>query len=462
MKMTKKIMSLAIVFAMVMAMSVSALAADITVDTAVNGEEYNAYKIFDVTKSGNGAYSYTIDSDDGWKGVVDAYLATTEGAGELTLTASANDATVFVVTNNGLDAAAFAKYLIEHKPSTVQAAATKVAADGKAELTVADAGYYLVDSTLGALCILNTTDESATIVEKNTVPTIDKVVWDEDVVNNDTTKGAWQEMATASYGEVVKFKLTVNVAKGSDDVYVVDDVIPAGMQYVEMTTAPAGVTPTPTNTGVKFTLSADLVKANNEQAVVIEYTAKVLNTAVVNTNLKNEVTLTYKAQSDKDEASVYTYNVLVFKYTGENTPLANAEFVLKDSTGAEVKLTKVVEAGKTTVYQVNEQGTDKIVTDETGKLDIHGLDEGTYTLTETVAPAGYNMLDKAITIVIAEDGSVTVDGDVATDKTVNVLNETGTELPSTGGIGTTIFYALGGLMAVGAGVLLVAKKRMEA
>lgn len=107
--------------------------------------------------------------------------------------------------------------------------------------------------------------------------------------------------------------------------------------------------------------------------------------------------------------------------------------------------------------------TTAVTTDATGKFTIEGLGAGTYYLTETTSPAGYNQLSKPITIVIAENGQITVDRiAVAEGEPVKVLNQTGNELPSTGGMGTTIFYVVGGVLVVGAGVLLVTRKRMNA
>ena len=104
-----------------------------------------------------------------------------------------------------------------------------------------------------------------------------------------------------------------------------------------------------------------------------------------------------------------------------------------------------------------------ITTDATGKFTIKGLDADTYYLTETAAPAGYNKLADPVTIFIGEDGVVNATDDNPNGVTeVKVLNQSGSELPSTGGMGTTVFYVVGGILVVGAIVLLVARKRMAA
>ena len=112
--------------------------------------------------------------------------------------------------------------------------------------------------------------------------------------------------------------------------------------------------------------------------------------------------------------------------------------------------------------------------DANGVLTFKGLGEGTYTIKEIVAPNGYNLLKDEITISIAADAKLTGCTWNVTDSNSNALNvdsnhlyeltvenNAGAELPSTGGIGTTVFYVLGGLLVVCAGVLLITKRRMN-
>lgn len=132
---------------------------------------------------------------------------------------------------------------------------------------------------------------------------------------------------------------------------------------------------------------------------------------------------------------------------------------------------------ESTTYMYDaKNGSAEITTGDTGVFTFTGLDSGTYYLVETAAPAGYNQLTKPIEVTITgtdstnqEKGSVTykdlADTDAnemtATNNQVKVENKAGSLLPSTGGIGTTIFYVLGGILVVGAGVLLITKKRMS-
>ena len=143
-------------------------------------------------------------------------------------------------------------------------------------------------------------------------------------------------------------------------------------------------------------------------------------------------------------------------------PLAGAEFQLTKTDGG--KTHYATASGTEGNYKITgwtETAGDatKFVSPASGNIAVDGLKDGTYQLTETKAPAGYNLLADPIVVVIASDGKVTVGGQEANQ--IKVENMSGNELPSTGGIGTTIFYTMGGLLAVGAAVLLVTKKRVH-
>ncbi len=106
--------------------------------------------------------------------------------------------------------------------------------------------------------------------------------------------------------------------------------------------------------------------------------------------------------------------------------------------------------------------TTTLVSDDIGMINVEGLNYGTYTLTETKAPDGYNLLLSPIVVTIDSDGFVYEDGTVTSDKVIEVLNNQGLELPSTGGIGTTVFYVAGICLMLGAAVLLITRRRMRA
>ena len=243
--------------------------------------------------------------------------------------------------------------------------------------------------------------------------------------------------------------------------------------------------------------------------IVVEYTAKLLSTAEIGKpGNKNEVYLEYSnnpnhtgegtptGNTPKDEVLVFTYELDVTKVDGLKTDkkLANAEFILLNSDRS--KAAKVTDGKLVGWVDVPTAGADGSITypagttltsDTGGKFVIAGLDAGSYYLRETKAPAGYNLLKNDISVTITATLDKTENNPALTslklavkdDKTgaeatesngsvdtgivaTNVMNKSGTELPITGGIGTTIFYVLGSILVIGAVVLLIAKKRMSA
>ena len=236
--------------------------------------------------------------------------------------------------------------------------------------------------------------------------------------------------------------------------------------------------------------------------VIVNYNAVVNKFAVVGgVGNPNEVDLEFSnnpntnstGETPKDIVTSFTYQLNVTKVDGNHpeTKLKDARFALyrlvDDPDGGEKKEYVLIDADKKvsgwqddlpTVTLDEKTVNGNIVTDVNGEMSVIGLDAGVYYLTECVAPDGYNLLDADVKITItatySDDGKTITNLTVAVDDEeavagnisngeleVTVENFSGAELPSTGGIGTTIFYALGGLLAVGAAVFLVTKKRMS-
>ncbi len=243
--------------------------------------------------------------------------------------------------------------------------------------------------------------------------------------------------------------------------------------------------------------------------IVVEYTAELLNTAEIGKpGNKNEVYLEYSnnpnqtgegepstSNTPKDEVLVFTYELDVTKIDGQNhaKKLANAEFVLLSSD--KTKVAKVADGKFVEWIAVPAAGEDgivtfpagtKLVSAADGTFAIAGLDAGSYYLRETTAPAGYNLLKNdigvtiaatlnkaedtpaltAMTLSVKEDKQDAVatesDGNLDTGVvSTSVENNSGAQLPETGGIGTTIFYVVGGVLVLAAVILLVTKKRMS-
>ncbi len=489
MKRFKKLAGLMLALVMVLAMALPALATQegtltggsITINDAVPGQTYKAYQILYLESYNKDAGAYAYKANSAWETWLKSQT-----------TYVSIDAQGYVTWVEGADAAAFAKLAqVEAAKMTADASATAPAAEeGKTYSTVQftglNLGYYLVDTTLGTLCSLNTTNPNATIEEKNEVPTNVKTV------EEDST-GNYGEKNDADIGQTVNFKSTITAQAGAEN-YVFHDTMSAGLTYTGVTgitlngTAVDASKYTVVTEGltdgctfeVRFTQAfCDTLKANDQ--IVISYTATLNENAVIagegnaNTSKVSYGDSSNTKYTPDSQTKTYTWNVDVFKYTNKTTTtdeetkteevaLAGAKFTLSKNANGTYPIALVSEGNN--VYRVaktGETGTvTEITTDATGKFTIKGLDADTYYLTETAAPAGYNKLASAVTIVIGENGVVngTTEAPQGVDE-VKVLNQTGTILPSTGGIGTTIFYAVGGALAVGAAILLVVKKRMK-
>ena len=197
-----------------------------------------------------------------------------------------------------------------------------------------------------------------------------------------------------------------------------------------------------------------------------------IGTTTGNTN-KTHLSYGDKSKTAEVTTTTYTFEIPVFKYTMKNTTktaLKDATFKLSTDPEGDTVIKLKQKAG-TTNYFVDSAGEESVTTNDTGKFTIKGLAAGTYYLTETKQPDGYNKLKEAIKIVIAgEDGTIkygsksksdTELNQMSADGAVEVENKTGSILPSTGGMGTTLFYIFGAILVVGSGVVLITKKRMK-
>ena len=473
---TRKLVSL--LLAVVLTLGLTALGyaegetGSITINDAVVGQTYTIYQILDLESYNASANAYAYKATTAWNTFInsDAIKGTYVEV----------DAQGYVTWKDGADAAAFAKAAQKYaKDNSITNQGSVTATTTTVSFTGLDLGYYLVDTTLGTLCSLDTTNPDVVMEEKNEVPTNVKTV------EEDST-GNYGEKNDADIGQTVNFKSTITAQAGAEN-YVFHDTMSAGLTYTGVTgitlngTAVDAANYTVVTEGltdgctfeVRFTQTfCDTLKANDQ--IVISYTATLNeNAAIAGEGNANTSKLSYGDSSNTkytpdSQTKTYTWDVDVFKYTmnGETEKaLADAKFTLSKSNDGSNPIALVSEGNN--VYRVaktGETGTvTEITTDATGKFTIKGLDADTYYLTETAAPAGYNKLAGPVTIVIGENGVVngTTEAPQGVDE-VKVLNQSGAELPSTGGIGTTIFYVLGGVLAVGAVALLIAKRRTRA
>ena len=460
----KKLFAALLAAALVLAMAVPAFAVtnatkgSITISKTVKDETYTIYRMFklDSYNAESNTYSYTVESD--WEG----FFKTGAGSSYIDL-----DSNGHPTWKTGADAAAFAKAALTWAADK-KISGTKETATGDT-VTFSDLGlgYYLVDSSLGALCGLNTTTPNVTIEEKNGQPTIEKKV--------KSHYDGWAEKNTAKIGDTVEFKIVVHVEAGAQS-YKVADTMSDGLTFnsssLKVTykdapaTANSDYTLEPGKNGTTFTLTFkdSYVADKVGEAIVVTYNATLNEKAVVTGN-KNKATLGYGTNKTvESETTTYTYEFDLVKVDGATKKLLNgAEFKLYDAENGGSVIKVVPVAGGYRVANGDETGAvDTIKVN--GKVHISGLDKTTYWLEETKAPDGYNMLTERKPVSLtngSNNTTLTSSTWSEADHGVAVENNAGTVLPSTGGMGTTLFYVIGGGLMVAAVVLLVTKKRME-
>lgn len=485
MKRTKSILAVILALALVLVSGVVAFAAgegSITVKNAVNGKKYSIYRIFDIA-------SHTADKDEhgNYNGVIykvnpdwaDFFANDAKGLEFVDVDSNGIVTTIFEEAQAQAFAEAASKFVTDKNLAPVVDAQS--AANGKAEFKNLELGYYLVKSDLGAVCSLNTAKPHADINEKNGEPTLDKEVQE----NSTSTYGKTND---ANIGDTVNFRITVNAVDGEPKNYVIHDKMSDGLTFKAISSvkinngAPltAGTDYTikeakDCNDGCTFEISfaENLIKPND--VIVVEYSA-IINTNVVISGIgnPNESWLEYGDKHNITKRSItrtYVWKIDVLKYTTDSenkeNGLGDAKFRLyKEDDGK--RLYAKVEKSKIAGWTENVNEAYTFVSAADGTIEIVGLDAGTYYLEETEAPAGYNKLAAPVKVVITATidgqtnaGSATITQDGEETNTVKVLNNMGAELPSTGGIGTTIFYIVGAVLVAAAGILLITKKRMS-
>lgn len=472
MKHTKKLVSALLALVMILALAVPAMAegetGSITIDNPITGQTYTAYKIFDVTyNTDKSAYSYTINSASEWFSTVQAYATETNG---LTLTQVNGSTTYVVTTTSSFSAPAFALNL---KAAVSGKAGTELTAqaDGTVSVSGLPLGYYFVTSTSGALCNLTTTNPSVTIHDKNDIP-FDKV----------------GDKESVDVGQIVNYTITGKVPDYTGFTtytYLITDTMSEGLTFkkdVKVTVGGTDVTSACTITydvegnANKFTVSIPVKDYTIGAEIKVSYSAVVNENAVAkiennkaNLTYSNDPTDSSKTTTTPDDIEkVYSAKIIVNKYDAadDTKKLEGAEFILYKEVTADgaTEATKMYYKWNDTEKKV-EWVTDKNqatvkTTDTNGATSFDGLADGTYYLEEIKAPAGYNLLKAPVSVTVDGANATTADLSSLT-VTERIANNTGTLLPSTGGAGTTLFYVLGSILVVGAGVLLVTKKRMS-
>lgn len=436
----------------------------ITINDAVEGHTYKAYQIFvlesyDETK---GAFAYTANSKwSDWLKTQTRYVKI--------------DAQGYVTWVQDADAAAFAKAALAHaEEQSIKEDASKTADSTTVSFTGLNLGYYLVDTTVGTLCSLDTTAPGVTMQEKNDLPEIKKEV------KEDST-GNWGEQNTAEIGDIVEFKTTITAKNGAQS-YELHDVMSEGLTLnddsikvqvggSDLAAANYTVKTSGLTDGCDFEIEfaqTYLDTLTQDTEIVVTYTAVVNEEAEVyndpNTNkTKLKFGDKHRDETTWKETKTYTFKVDVVKTDNEKKVLDGAQFKLYDAEtgGNEIALVEV-SAGHYRLAKDGETGVEYITT-VNGQLEIKGFDANTnYYLEETKAPDGYHKLAERVEIPMKEANlEASVSNGIYQNGGVHVVNYPGKELPSTGGMGTTLFYIGGGVLVVGAAALFVLKKRKD-
>ena len=514
MKHIKKLASLLLAVVMILALATTAFATGastpttyaITVDTTNDAAShtYKVYQIFTGTPS-DGTQLTDLRYGTSYKDHTGAVPET-----ELTAIGTSDAA-----------ARAFAKKLVADRLLGPEVATL----NGTTTSYNAVPGYYLVldtnytasDTTKDAYSafMLQVVNEDTTFTPKKRVPTVEKLVKDE-VADKDTNADSegWGKTADHAIGETFQFKLTATIPQDTNlaayNTYkvVFNDTMSSGVTFEQINSVKVNgtnvtyytTTATTGQAGGSWTLTIADVKAiagtdwgTKPITVVVEYDAHLNTDATVNkasgtTDNKNDVSLTYSNNPDatgsgetdttpKDSVWVFTYEVDNTKVDAGSSPVSGAKFQLYSGnaegttkpSGTPISLYKV----GTTYYVYDSAKSDytggtvvtEMETTANGKFDIKGLDAGTYTLYESGVPTGYvqatNTIVKIAATHVVETGTPKVTLTADSNTTNSIVNYTGAALPSTGGIGTTIFYVTGAVLALGAGILLITKRRMN-
>ena len=458
MKNLKKFMSMMIAVVMMMVMTVTTFAAgtgSITITPPTGTENgttntYNIYKVFDADGNGE-AISYKLVEG---KTTAPAGF-TVDAGGNVTYTGTGTGGQL-----TAEDITAIAAYVTEDDPvATVTSTGTAAAvAQGLAN------GYYYITTSTGTVVTIDSTNPNAEVSDKNVLPPVTKVI-------DGVSTGSFDEAgknAIAQVGTKVSYTATVTVEKVQHN-YVFHDTMGTGLTYnndvaVTGITAEQYTIETPAE---GETLRISFKDGIEEKTVItIKYSATVNSDALTVDYANNTASVSYGdgngSSSVPVDPKVYTAGISAMKYDGKNTDtkeddeaLSGAGFKLKNSQGKYYKL----DNGVVTWVDAEASG-DEHVSDSDGKVaEFTGLGSGTYTLVETTVPSGYNQ-SADIEVIIDTAKADLTKADL--HKSVDVFNNKGTELPSTGGIGTTLFYVIGAALVLGSGVLMVSKKRMSA
>ena len=418
------------------------------------------------------------------------------------------------------DSIAFARFVCHYLYSDAVDPGTSIPSSGDVvEIPEDGAGYYLVVDTTNFssgesyhaynsfLLKVSKGKFNLPIKLKYVKPTVEKKVYDND--NNDiSSAGGWGSSADHAINEKFQFQLIAKLPASTDKAYdyykkytvCFNDTLSEGITFDKLDTVEItngdGSTPQvinnytldPNDPQSSFKLSIDNVKTcvpdlNKGATITVTYTAHLNDKATVNTaygpnttDNKNSVYLQYSNNPRIDtsldhtttsEVCVYTYQLNNTKYhddanSGNELPGAGFRLYSDEACNNEIKLKKNNDGTYSRDFSTGASGVE-MISDNKGQFNVKGLDAGTYYLKETNPPTGYSACPMITVTIEANHTNDHVELSGETKLNYNIIDNKagGITLPSTGGIGTTLFYVVGGGLMVAAIVLLVTKKRME-
>ncbi len=506
MKKMKKMIALLVAMALVLGMSMSVMAASITIshdesyETNVDPDEsepreYSVYKIFDASyeelagentqddvddftyEPEDAKVSYSMDSENPW---VELMLSDEQTWFDVTEDANGN---YVVVPNDSYssssDAEDFAEFLLANMPEDLDADATVVVDGDAADV---DPGYYLIVAN-----------------DKDSVTRLALVTTDVEMIEKNTYLGSHKETEETSYsvGDIIEYTASVSIPannalteeengeyKPGHGPIILHDEMDAVLAFdadsleakigenafedFELVASPAD--------DCTFEIIIPVTEDVRGETITFTYSAELTSAAVdPDTGFINK----WFAENNDyktipDEPQVYTFDFDFVKlFDDEEDDELVATFELRtDAEDEDTAIAFIIDDdGNYVKADSDDEGTTTEITMTNGtQLNFQGFAEGTYYLVELTTSTGYNLIDGPVTVTIEDTSeedtishSVTyiVDGEEA-EGVVTVENHSGTVLPSTGGIGTTMFYVIGAILVIGAGVILVSRRRMGA
>lgn len=479
-------------------------------NVSINGKTYDAYKIFSLSYNTGvdpKLYAYSVD---------DTCLS-------VTYNGKTGSALIESLTPDNVRDFADYVYNTYIKDQTIFSPIKTTSDPASGEVATINGltpGYYLVYGTakgadgttdVVASVSLTTADPTATVKPKLSVPTLDKQIQHNELAT-EPDKG-WGNVGDNQIGDTVNYRTITSVPDTNNYTsytYVIHDTMTSGLTFnPDSVVVRIGENGTQLTKGTNYTVGTVGDGAADGDTFTVTFND--IKTIISSNNLttSDHFYVTYDATLNKDAilydaghndntayleysnnpydntghgktppVTVYdwTFTMGVNKTDGKNT-LSGAEFVLsksetltKDGSGNITNAIALIYNDSDKSYTIAPAGTTGTTTISAGSITIKGLDDSiTYYLHETKAPDGYNLLTKPVEIKIS--ASYNTPGSDLSDLLLNgakvdklsteVVNKTGSQLPGTGGMGTTAFYAVGGTLAAGAGIMLIARKRVK-